>query len=97
MKKVLTLSLLALCVSHGAAAANYALNNDNIALLFDDTNSTVVVKDNKANHPLTPQELFFLTLPDESKIHTRISKSSTSKSRITRLSSTLRTRILTSR
>ncbi len=70
MKKVLTLSLLALCVSHGAAAANYALNNDNIALLFDDTNSTVVVKDNKANHPLTPQELFFLTLPDESKIHT---------------------------
>ncbi|GDI42814.1 hypothetical protein BvCmsKSNP013_04119 [Escherichia coli] len=47
MKKVLTLSLLALCVSHGAAAANYALNNDNIALLFDDTNSTVVVKDNK--------------------------------------------------
>lgn len=26
MKKVLTLSLLALCVSHGAAAANYALN-----------------------------------------------------------------------
>lgn len=34
MKKVLTLSLLALCVSHGAAAANYALNNDNIALLL---------------------------------------------------------------
>lgn len=70
MKKVLTLSMLALFVSHGALAANYALNNDNIALSFDDANSTVVVKDNKANHPLTPQELFFLTLPDETKIHT---------------------------
>ena len=30
MKKVLTLSLLALSVSHGALAANYALNNDNM-------------------------------------------------------------------
>ncbi|MFQ8719193.1 MAG: enterotoxin, partial [Enterobacter hormaechei] len=70
MKKVLTLSLLALFVSHGALATNYVLNNDNIALSFDDANSTVVVKDNKANHPLTPQELFFLTLPDETKIHT---------------------------
>ena len=70
MKKVLTLSLLALFVSHGALAASYVLNNDNIALSFDDANSTVVVKDNKANHPLTPQELFFLTLPDETKIHT---------------------------
>lgn len=70
MKKMLTLSLLALCVSHGAAAANYALSNDNIALSFDDANATVVVTDSKANHPLTPQELFFLTLPDETKIHT---------------------------
>lgn len=71
MKKVLTLSLLALFVSQGALATNYVLNNDNIALSFDDANSTVVVKDNKANHPLTPQELFFLTLPDETKIHNR--------------------------
>ncbi|HFN3771720.1 TPA: enterotoxin [Enterobacter hormaechei] len=70
MKKMLALSLLALCVSHGAAAANYALSNDNIALSFDDANATVVVTDSKANHPLTPQELFFLTLPDEIKIHT---------------------------
>jgi hypothetical protein len=95
MKKVLTLSLLALFVSHGALATNYALNNDNIALSFDDANSTVVVKDNKANHPLTPQELFFLTLPDETKSTPRISKSSTSKSRTTRLSSTLPIRTLT--
>ena len=63
MKKILALSVLAMCVSHSAVAANYALGNDNIALSFDDANSTVVVKDNKANHPLTPQELFFLTLP----------------------------------
>ena len=70
MKKILTLSMLALCVSHSAIAANYSLNNDNIALSFDDANSTVVVKDTRANHPLTPQELFFLTLPDETKIHT---------------------------
>lgn len=70
MKKILILSMLALCVSHGAIAANYTLNNDNIALSFDDANSTVVVKDTRANHPLTPQELFFLTLPDETKIHT---------------------------
>lgn len=62
--------MLALCVSHSAVAANYALGNDNIALSFDDANSTVVVKDIRANHPLTPQELFFLTLPDETKIHT---------------------------
>ena len=70
MKKVLTLSLLALSVSHGALAANYALNNDNIALSFDDEIGRALVKDSKANHPLTPQELFFLTLPDETKIHT---------------------------
>ena len=70
MKKILTLSMLALCVSHSAIAANYSLNNDNIALSFDDANSTVVVKDTGANHPLKPQELFFLTLPDETKIHT---------------------------
>lgn len=70
MKKILTLSMLALCVSHSAIAANYSLNNDNIALSFDDANSTVVVKDTRANHPLKPQELFFLTLPDETKIHT---------------------------
>ena len=55
MKKILPLSILALCVSHGAMAANYSLNNDNIALSFDDANSTVVVKDTRANHPLTPQ------------------------------------------
>jgi hypothetical protein len=39
--------MLALFVSHGALAANYALNNDNIALSFDDANSTVVVKDKR--------------------------------------------------
>lgn len=70
MKKVLTLSLLALGVSHSAVAANYTFNNDNIALSFDDTNSTIVLKDRRTNHPITPQELFFLTLPDETKIHT---------------------------
>lgn len=37
--KVLTLSPLALCVSHGAVAANYTFNNDNIALSFDGANS----------------------------------------------------------
>lgn len=58
MKKCL-LSLLALCVSHGAAAANYALSNDNIALSFDDANATVVVTDSKANHPLTPGAVLF--------------------------------------
>lgn len=79
MKKVLTLSLLALCVSHSAVAANYTFNNDNIALSFDDTNSTIVLKDRRTNHPITPQELFFLTLPDETKSTPQISKSSTSK------------------
>lgn len=43
MKKVLTLSMLALCVSHGAAATQYALDNDSIALSFDGASSTVVV------------------------------------------------------
>lgn len=94
MKKVLTLSLLALCVSHSAVAANYTFNNDNIALSFDDTNSTIVLKDRRTNHPITPQELFFLTLPDETKIHTA-DFTSTSKNRTMRLSSTLRAQILT--
>jgi len=59
MKKVLTLSMLTLFVSHGALAANYALENDNIALSFDDATSAVVVEDKNAHHPLSPQELFF--------------------------------------
>ncbi|MCS3433368.1 enterotoxin [Klebsiella sp. BIGb0407] len=69
MKKVLNVSLLALMVSNSAFAANYSLNNENMAITFDDANSTTVIKDTRANHQLSPQELFFLTLPDEKVIH----------------------------
>ncbi|MCS2166046.1 enterotoxin [Scandinavium manionii] len=70
MKKVLTVSLLALLVSNAACAANYALKNDNLSVSFDDANSALVIKDARSSHQLSPQELFFLTLPDESVIHT---------------------------
>ncbi|KAF1369840.1 enterotoxin [Yokenella regensburgei] len=69
MKKVLNVSLLALLVSNSAFAANYALNNENMAITFDDAISATVIKDTRANHQLSPQELFFLTLPDEKVIH----------------------------
>jgi len=69
MKKVLNVSLLALMVSNSVFAANYSLNNENMAITFDDANSTTVIKDTRANHQLSPQELFFLTLPDEKVIH----------------------------
>ncbi|MGK0702764.1 enterotoxin [Yokenella regensburgei] len=69
MKKVLNVSLLALLVSNSAFAANYALNNENMAITFDDANSATVIKDTRANHQLSPQGLFFLTLPDEKVIH----------------------------
>ena len=70
MKKALNVSLLALFMSPGAFAANYALNNDNMAFSFDDASSAVVVKDTHSGHQLSPQEPFFLTLPDETVIHT---------------------------
>ena len=70
MKKALNVSLLALFISQSAFAANYALNNDNMAFSFDDASSAVVVKDTHSGHQLSPQEPFFLTLPDETVIHT---------------------------
>lgn len=70
MKKVFNISLLALFISQSAGAAQYALNNDNIAFTFDDAQSTVIVKDRQSSHQLSPVEPFFLTLPDESVIHT---------------------------
>lgn len=70
MKTMIKSSLLLLLVSQGAFAAEYLLNNENISLSFDDTNSAVVVKDTLSEHQLAPQELFFLTLPNEEVIHT---------------------------
>ncbi|EPT2443192.1 enterotoxin, partial [Klebsiella aerogenes] len=70
MKKALTVSLLALLISQGAAAAEYTLNNASMALSFNDADSSAKVKDEKSAHQLSPQELFFLTLPDETIIHT---------------------------
>lgn len=69
MKTMIKSSLLFLLVSHAAFAAQHQLNNDNIAISFDDSNSAVVVKDKHSDHQLAPNELFFLTLPDESVIH----------------------------
>lgn len=69
MKKALSVSLLALAISNGAYAASHTLNNQNIALSFDDAHSVLTLKDSHSDHQLTPQQLFFLTLPDESVIH----------------------------
>ena len=74
MKKALNVSLLTLFISHSTFAANYALNNDKMAFSFDDAGSALVVKDTHSSHQLSPQEPFFLTLPDESVIHTLTSK-----------------------
>jgi hypothetical protein len=68
MKKMLNVSLLALLVSNGAYAASYALNNDNLAITFDDATSATVIKDSHSSHQLSPLSLFFLTLPDETVI-----------------------------
>lgn len=68
MKNVFKISLLALLVSNGAFAANYTLNNDNIAISFDDAKSEAVIKDTHTQRQLSPQSLFFLTLPDETVI-----------------------------
>lgn len=70
MNKALNVSLLTLFISHSTFAANYALNNDKMAFSFDDAGSALVVKDTHSSHQLSPQEPFFLTLPDESVIHT---------------------------
>lgn len=59
MKKALTVSLLALLISQGAAAAEYTLNNASMALSFNDADSSAKVKDEKSAHQLSPQELFF--------------------------------------
>lgn len=96
MKKVLTVSLLALTVSHSALAANYALNNDRIALSFDDANAAAMVKDIRSGQALSPQELFFLTLPDETKIHAADFKIQQVEKRMRRSSFTTLIRTLTS-
>ena len=69
MKKTLKVSLLALFISNGAFATQYALNSEYLAVSFNDANSAMVLKDVKSQHQLSPEELFFLTLPDETVIH----------------------------
>lgn len=68
MKNVFKISILALLVSNGALAADYTLTNDNIAISFDDAKSEAVIKDVHTQRQLSPQSLFFLTLPDETAI-----------------------------
>ena len=69
MKKTLNVSLLALLISNGAFAAQYALDSEYLAVSFNDANSVMALKDVKSQHQLSPEELFFLTLPDEAVIH----------------------------
>ncbi|SQA97816.1 Uncharacterised protein [Cedecea neteri] len=57
-------------MSNAVLAAQYQLENTNLAVSFDDSGSAVVVKDRLSDHKLAPVELFFLTLPDEKVIHT---------------------------
>ena len=69
MKKVTRVVLLALLVANGATAAQYALDNEKIAVTFDEGKSALAIKDKAGGSRLAPQELFFLTLPDETVIH----------------------------
>ncbi|VTP63653.1 Uncharacterised protein [Serratia rubidaea] len=69
MKKVFRVALLTLLVANGAAAAQYALDNENIAVTFNQDKSALTIKDKADGGQLAPQELFFLTLPDETVIH----------------------------
>lgn len=59
MKKTLKVSLLALFISNGAFATQYALNSEYLAVSFNDANSAMVLKDVKSQHQLSPEELFF--------------------------------------
>ena len=70
MKTIIKSSLLLMFMSSAALAAQYQLENANLAVSFDDSGSAVVVKDRLSDHKLAPVELFFLTLPDEKVIHT---------------------------
>ncbi|QIX95404.1 enterotoxin [Cedecea sp. FDAARGOS_727] len=70
MKTIIKSSLLLMLMSNAALAAQYQLDNNNLAITFDDANSAAVVKDKLSGHKLAPVELFFMTLPDEKVIHT---------------------------
>ncbi|MGM3176089.1 enterotoxin [Dickeya lacustris] len=69
MKNVMTLSLLALLISQYASAANHSLNNERMAISFDDVSAITTIKDIQSRRQLSPQELFFLTLADEKVLH----------------------------
>ncbi|PVZ87392.1 enterotoxin [Serratia sp. S1B] len=69
MKPVIKSALSLLLVSNVSFAAQYQLNNDNIAISFNDSNAAVLVKDKGSSHKLAPKELFFLTLPNDQVIH----------------------------
>ena len=69
MRTIIKSSLLLLLMSNAAFASEYLLNNNKIALSFDDANSAVVIKDKLSGRMLAPVELFFLTLPNEEVIH----------------------------
>ncbi|BFO10495.1 hypothetical protein GGER_30050 [Serratia rubidaea] len=45
MKKVFRVALLTLLVANGAAAAQYALDNENIAVTFNQDKSALTIKD----------------------------------------------------
>ncbi|KEY60609.1 enterotoxin [Serratia sp. DD3] len=69
MKPVIKSVLLLLLASNVSLATQYPLNNNNIAILFDDSNAAVSVTDTVSRHKLAPKELFFLTLPNDQVIH----------------------------
>jgi hypothetical protein len=72
MKNILfNMALLTVLISNCAYASTYGLNNNNISISFDDETSIFIVKDELSNHKMVPEELFFLTLPNEDKIHSK--------------------------
>lgn len=61
--------MLFLLVSTSAGAASYSIHNSNVGISFDSTTSKLIVSDEISKKQISPEELFFLTLPDDSIIH----------------------------
>lgn len=59
MKKVTCVALLALLVANGATAAQYALDNEKIAVTFDEGKSALAIKDKAGGSGWRRRSCFF--------------------------------------
>ncbi|MGD8171095.1 enterotoxin [Vibrio sp. TRT 21S02] len=66
----LLVASIIMAASH-ANANTIKLTNQQMAMTFDDSSGALSLLDLRAHKKMTPTELFFITLPDETKIHTK--------------------------